>query len=73
MAPTLYRIESELKTLADWRAAQRLSQRQAAELLGLSQVVYSRLERGVQFARGPMAKRIMDITGVPLAVLVGAV
>lgn len=58
--------------LATWRAAQGLSQHAAARKLGISQTYYSRLERGVQAARGPVAKRLMAATGVPLEVLVGA-
>lgn len=58
--------------LATWRTAHHLSQQKAAELLGISQTFYSRLERRVQSARGKQAKRIMEQTGVPLEVLVGA-
>lgn len=59
--------------LATWRDAHGLSQQKAADLLGMSQTRYSRLERGVQPARGKRAKSIMAQTGVPLEVLVGAV
>ena len=55
-----------------WRQAQRLSQREAAKFLGISQTYYSRLERRTQAAPGKRAKVIMDLTGVPLEVLVGA-
>lgn len=58
--------------LATWRTAKGLNQRQAAEYLGISQTYYSRLERGVQAARGQQAKAIMQKTGVPLEILVGA-
>lgn len=58
--------------LATWRAAKRWSQRRAAEYLGISQTYYSRLERGVQTARGQQAKALMQKTGVPLEILVGA-
>lgn len=58
--------------LATWRAAQNLSQHDAALRLGISQTYYSRLERGIQAARGSVAKRLMAETGVPLEVLVGA-
>lgn len=58
--------------LATWRDAKGLSQQEAASLLGISQTFYSRLERRIQSARGKQAKQIMDKTGVPLEVLVGA-
>lgn len=58
--------------LATWRAAKGYSQQQAAVLLGISQTFYSRLERRVLSAPGKRAKRIMEQTGVPLEILVGA-
>lgn len=58
--------------LLTWRSAEHLTQLQAAELLNISLTYYSRLERGVQVARGKRAKTIMAITGVPLEILVGA-
>jgi transcriptional regulator with XRE-family HTH domain len=59
--------------LKAWRDDMELSQAEAAEMLGLSQKSYSRFERGQRFARGPIAKRLVKRTGVPLEVLVGAV
>ena len=58
--------------LATWRAAQGLSQMEAAQLLGMSQGFYSRCERRVQALPGKSAKRVMLVTGVSLEVLVGA-
>lgn len=58
--------------LATWRDARGWSQQEAAGFLGISQTFYSRLERRTQSARGKQAKVIMDKTGVPLEVLVGA-
>lgn len=58
--------------LKTWRAAKHLSTYKAADLLGISQSTYSRLERGKQAVRGPLAKRITERAGVPLEVLVGA-
>lgn len=58
--------------LATWRDAHGLSQHEAADLLGISQTYYGRLERRIQAARGKRAKEIMAKTGVPLEVLVGA-
>lgn len=71
MKRTTSRPYPNLKT---WRAAQqpRLSQAAAAAKLGISQTYYNRLERGIQAARGSVAKRLMAETGVPLEVLVGA-
>lgn len=72
MPETLYRIDTSVTNLKDWRAAQRLSQRQAADCLGISQGLYAKLELGRRSIKGPKAKRIAELTGVPLAVLVGA-
>ena len=72
MPQPLYQIPIRFTTLLDWRLAQRLSQREAAEILGISQKRYSMLERGRMYAKGPMAKRVRDVTGVPLEVIVGA-
>lgn len=58
--------------LLTWRRANRFNQRQAARLLGISQTYYGRLERREQVATGRRAKTIMAVTGVPLAILVGA-
>lgn len=58
--------------LRSWRDAKGFSQRQAAKLLGISQTYYRRLEIREQAASGKRAKTIMAITGVPLAILVGA-
>jgi Helix-turn-helix len=57
--------------LASWRAALGLSGSSAADVLGISQTQYSRLERGLYAIKGPKAKRLMIITGVPLEKLVG--
>lgn len=58
--------------LKSWRRAYGYSQDQAAKILGISQTYYGRLERRIQTATGKRAKQIMDVTGVPLEVLVGA-
>lgn len=59
-------------TLRAWRAARRLSQREAADVVGISQTLYSRLERGTVATKGAIAKRLVLVTGVPLETLVGA-
>ena len=59
-------------TLMAWRSAHQLKQSHAAEFLGISQTLYSRLERGTRTIKGPLAKRISEQTRVPLAHLVGA-
>lgn len=57
--------------LKTWREAAGLSQREAADLLSISQTYYGRLERGEQVVVRDAAKRIIDLTGVPLETLVG--
>lgn len=58
--------------LKTWRAHYGLSQREAAKALDISQTQYSRLERGTQAIKGPLAKTIRERTCVPLETLVGA-
>lgn len=57
--------------LKTWRLNQRLSQREAAKKLGISQPLVSGLETGTKGVRAPLAKKIADVTGVPLEVLLG--
>lgn len=66
------RVSRPYPDLATWRSDKGLSQQKAADMLGISQTFYSRLERRVQSARGKQAKGIMEKTGVPLEILVGA-
>lgn len=58
--------------LKTWREAKTLTSRQAARALGISLTKYNRLERAERFVKGPEAKRLMQETGVPIEVLVGA-
>lgn len=60
------------RTLRAWRRAQKLSQSEAARILGLSQSHYSKLERRTHALPGKRAKGITKRTGVPLEVLVVA-
>lgn len=64
--------ERPFPDLLTWRTTRRLSQAEAARFLGISQTTYGRLERRVRAARGKRAKAIMEKTGVPLEILVGA-
>lgn len=57
--------------LTAWRTKLNLNQREAAQLLGMSQSKYSRIERGLHTPVRAIAKRIIAKTGVPLEVLVG--
>lgn len=52
--------------LVAFREANKLSQAQAAEMVGITQAQWSRLETGVGHARPRIAKRIADLTGVSL-------
>ena len=58
--------------LLAWRQSLRLKQVDAAKLLGMSRARYSQLERGLPTS-GKRAKQIMQVTHVPIEVLVGAV
>lgn len=57
--------------LKSWRDDQELSQVEAAKILGISQIAYSRFERRAQFAKGKLARRLIEKTGVPLEVIAG--
>lgn len=59
--------------LRTWRLDQRpqLTQRQAAKKLGISQAYLSLIETGMQHPRPQLAKKITDVTGVPLETLLG--
>jgi len=54
-----------------WRDDQRVSQRTAAELLGVTQSYYSKIERQALTPNARLAKAITDKTGVPLETLLG--
>lgn len=58
--------------LLTWRTAGERNQREAARFLGMSQATYSRLERRARFLKGTRARHVMQKTGVPLEVIVGA-
>lgn len=60
------------QTLSDWRAQEQIDTYVAAKRLRISQSYYCRLENGTRHASGEMAKRIHQITQVPVDVLVGA-
>lgn len=52
--------------LAFRHANDNMSQAQAAALVGITQEMWSRLERGTAYASPKVAKRIADLTGVAL-------
>jgi transcriptional regulator with XRE-family HTH domain len=58
-------------SLRDWRNEHRLSQRDAAKRLGLSQASYSRFENRRAAPRPRRAKSISQLTGVPLESILG--
>jgi DNA-binding XRE family transcriptional regulator len=58
-------------SLLAWRQARGLSQREAADVLGLTQTSYSRAELGQVCPRKESLRRVIAETGVPLEVLVG--
>lgn len=62
------RIYPDLRT---WRFANRFSQRQAAQHLGMSQSAYSRLENQRIAPKPRVAKDISETAGVPLESILG--
>jgi len=69
--PTRSRLQRGYPNLRTWRKAQGINQRDAAQLLEISQKSYSRYETGERYVKGPLAAKLMSRTGVPLEVLVG--
>ena len=58
-------------SLLAWRRSLHLNQREAAAVLDISQSTYGRVERGIRHVKGPLAKKLMSRTGVPLEKLAG--
>jgi len=67
------RVRTTYPDLRTWREAIGCSQVEAAYLLGLSRAQYCNLEQRKSGTTGKRAKYITAKTGVPVAVLVGAV
>lgn len=65
--PVMKRKYPDLRT---WRFNERLKQVEAAEILGLAQSTYSRLERGERAVGKESQKRIAQRTGVPTDALI---
>lgn len=57
--------------LKTWRGEMGLNQRDAAKRLGVSQPVYSRLERQARAPKPQLAKAISLKAGVPLESVLG--
>jgi len=58
------------RTLRGFRLAHGLSQREAADLVGVHQTEWGRYEAGLRTPRSDVAERIVKLTGVSLASLV---
>jgi DNA-binding XRE family transcriptional regulator len=58
-------------SLLSWRLTLRLSQRQAAGVLGISQSTYARIEAGKAPPRPALGKAISDRTGISFEVVMG--
>ena len=56
-----------------WRAQNGLTQQQAAEFFGCGRNYVTLIERGTTPPQGALAKRISDLTGAPLELVIGAV
>lgn len=57
--------------LKTWRDELGLSQEEAAQTLGLTQSVYSRVERQMRAPKPQAAKAISEMSGVPLESILG--
>lgn len=58
-------------TLLAYRERTKLSQADAADLAGITQSHWSRLENGETFASPKLAKTLTRLTGVPFETLLG--
>lgn len=58
-------------SLFAWRKDNHLSQQEAAQILGVAQTSYSRLERGERFVKRTKVQQFVELTGVPIEVLLG--
>lgn len=58
-------------SLAEYRRACNLSQRDAARLFGISQASWSLFESGRAHPRSKLAAKLRDKTGIPLETLLG--
>lgn len=67
------RLTRDYPDLKTWRDTLGLSQHEAARVLDMSQSTYARLELRRGGTTGKRARKIWRQTGVPIAVLVGAV
>jgi transcriptional regulator with XRE-family HTH domain len=59
------------RNLRAYRRALGLTQEEAAAQVAISQVHWSRLERGQVRASPDLAQQLADITGIPVLVLLG--
>lgn len=67
----LLRVVKPHSSLAAWRNAHGLDQREAAQKLGISQSYYSKLETHNAAPRPKLLKQVAERTGVPLDELMG--
>jgi len=59
------------RSLLVWRRTRGINQRTAAEALGMTQAMYSRLERGTTIPKPKLAQRLSVLTGIKLEALLG--
>ena len=60
-------------SLKSWRLVKGLNQREAAEMLGITQAMYARIELGRGRPRAVKGKAISDRTGVPFEIVMQVV
>lgn len=53
--------------VAAWRASRRLTQEEAARIIGCSQAMYSRVEAGVAWPNEEIRKVLAKKAGIPVA------
>lgn len=58
--------------LLAWRTAARLSQQEAADLFGITQSYYAKIERREEGAAGKLAIKMATKTGSPIELIVVA-
>lgn len=62
-------VTQQQSLLKQYRKENQLVQEQMAEIIGVTQGTYSRIENGIDIPSFDLAKRISQITGIPIGEL----
>ena len=65
----MIQISQEQSLLKQYSKENQLVQESMAEIIGITQGTYSRIENGIDIPSFDLAKRISQITGIPMSEL----